>query len=778
MNRSPDDEDEEREDAEAESVEPEEELEVNGYRLVSELTRGGQAAVFLAIQKSTGRKVALKLMFGGRLASELERQRMDQEVRILAALDHPNIVSVIDRGVTPDGSPYFVMNYVDGRSFNEFIDDYHRDHGGPTQMTEVGDLLKVFKRICEAVNAAHLRGIVHRDLKPANIVIDAYGEPHILDFGLAHAALALGGTPANAPTRTGEFVGSLEWASPEQASGDAAKIDTRTDVYALGVMLYEVLTGEFPYDVFSELREVLDHIVNSRPAPPSALILAARQKEKGPRAATAPAVDARLDAIVLKALSKNREERYQTAGEMARDLGQYLEGKRPEAPPPLRRVRTYLALGGLLALAAGGLAYRYLAKESPPPATVQIALADNLYGYAVQGNEVYFIFEPVHYELARHENGRLIRLAEVAALNRVSVVGSFNAWVHDEPDWRMREVTPGRFELRMPLSRFADRSEWPFKFLVNGELWVGAPANAANREVVVADNATFNIVFINPKVRVGADTAALRAHRDRINKSWPGQGANLAVDEKQRYHFTFSHLPPGVRVTDLEPLRGLPLASLELGEAKVTDLSPLDDMATLARLYISDGAFQTITTDLMAALRRFDFNASDQAAEALFRSATNVPALTAARQLILHSARNLRSAREQPGQRPPHTHAFGGHRYAFIVYPMSWTDARDFARGMGGYLASATSDEENAWLASTFGAASLGRMLWLGGTDDGTESFWRWTNGEGWRYEHWTSPEPNNNNGREHALALKPDGWWIDADGYALNLPFVVEWND
>jgi serine/threonine protein kinase len=124
---------------------------------------------------------------------------MDQEVRILSALDHPNIVSVIDRGETADGSHYFVMNYVDGRPLNEFLDDFRRDHGPPERVADVKELLQVFKRICEAVNAAHLRGVVHRDLKPANIVIDAYGEPHILDFGLAHAAVAQGGTPAGSP---------------------------------------------------------------------------------------------------------------------------------------------------------------------------------------------------------------------------------------------------------------------------------------------------------------------------------------------------------------------------------------------------------------------------------------------------------------------------------------------------------------------------------------------------------------------------------------------------
>lgn len=788
MNQRPPDDEDERDDDEvgsdpelnaapSETTEDDEALDVNGYRLVSELARGGQAAVFLAIQKSTGRKVALKLMFHGPLASDLERRRMDQEVRILSALDHPNIVSVIDRGETADGSQYFVMSYVDGRPLNEFMDDFHRDHGRPELITDASDLLKLFKRICEAVNAAHLRGIVHRDLKPGNIVIDAYGEPHILDFGLAHAALAQGGSPEKSITRTGEFVGSLEWASPEQARGEADKIDTRTDVYALGVILYEMLTGEFPYEVFGELREVLDHIVTARPAAPSITLQAARKEAKGVPAQLPLPVDATLDAITLKALAKAREERYQTAGELARDLGHYLEGKRPApAPAPDHRRRNIL-LTILIGLLTGAAAFYIQGKVRPGLVPARVEYDQGIYGYAISGREVVFVFEPSRYEMARHEDGRLLRLNQVGEINSIAVVGSFNQWKRNADDWVMKRTGPDRFELRKPLVHFSGRAEWPYKFLINGDLWVGAPASAANREVVVTDTDTFNLLLRNPAADADGDAAIIHAYRERLNAAWPGQGANLAMDERMRYQFTFTHLPPGVRVTDLEPLRGLPLSGLDLGDTKVTDLSPLQDMTTLTRLMASDGTFQFLTTDIIAGLRRNEFAEAVQAVQTTFRPYTNVPAFNAARELTLQSVYNLQAIRERPGESMPHTHLFNGHRYAFIVYPMSWSDAHHFAAAVGGYLATATSSEENKWLADTFGTAALGRKLWLGGTDEGTESFWRWTNGEGWRFEHWNSPEPNNNGGSEHALALKPDGWWIDANGYDLNLPFVVEWD-
>lgn len=755
------------------SGQPEEpELEVNGYRLLRELQRGGQAAIFLAIQKSTGRRVALKLIFSGPYASELERARMDQEVRILAALDHPNIVSVVDRGETADGSQYFVMNYVDGRMLNEFLDDFRRDRGDGLRASDIAELLKLFRRICDAINAAHLRGIVHRDLKPANIVIDAYGEPHILDFGLAHTAVAPAGDPAADSTRLGEFVGSLEWASPEQASGDASKIDTRTDVYALGVMLYEMVTGEFPYDVFDELRNVLDHIVATRPIPPSKAL--ARNK----KASSSKEVlcDAALDKIILKALSKAREDRFQNAGVLARAVGEYLDT--PRAAPPPRRLPMVLAAAGAVALAAlVGMATWHFRQSDKDPSAIRVAYNEGIYGYAIDGNDVVFIFEPTRYPLSRNEDGSLVEVSGIESITHVQIAGSFNEWKKDRADWRMRRISPNRFELRKNLGLFKARSEWPFKFFVNGEYWIGAPGTAANREVVVADTATFNIVLMNPRVGSDAQRRAIRGYRNTIESAWPGQGANFVLDESNRYHFTFTHLAPGQRMTDLEPLRGLPIDTLDIGQTKVTDISPLAEMTTLTDLIISDGTFSVIMMPVMEAINSNDIDRAEAALHEVFDRMKGAPAFANALDRLSNSLANLRSLREQPDQPVPHPAIFRGHRYAFIITPMNWHDAQHYAVQCGGDLVAVSSKEENAWLVETFTMRTLGRTIWLGGSDDGSESFWRWTSGDKWRFENWARPEPNNEGGTENALAMRPDGWWMDVNGHSLSLPFVIKWS-
>jgi WD40 repeat protein/predicted Ser/Thr protein kinase len=279
-----------------------------GYDLKAEVHRGGQGVVYRAVQKATRRDVAIKVMREGPFAGPSDRARFEREVRILGRLKHPNIVTIHESGQS-GGTFFFVMDYIDGEPL---------DAWAAAQSPPIRQALEVFAKVCEAVNAAHLQGIIHRDLKPTNIRVGADGEPHVLDFGLAKVDPGRSDADSlpQAMTITGQFVGSLPWASPEQIQGVPANMDLRTDVYSLGLILYHLLTGRFPYDVIGSMHEVMDNILKVEPIRP-------RSFHRD--------IDDELETIVLKCLSKGRERRYQTAGELARDIRHYLAGEPIEA---------------------------------------------------------------------------------------------------------------------------------------------------------------------------------------------------------------------------------------------------------------------------------------------------------------------------------------------------------------------------------------------------------------------------------------------------------------
>ncbi|MCG3126072.1 MAG: Serine/threonine-protein kinase PknD [Phycisphaerae bacterium] len=312
-----------------------------GYEIQREIHRGAQGTVYRAVQKSTGRRVALKLLHDHAFGGLLDRARFEREMQVLAALQHPNIVAIHDGG-NHNGRFFLVMDYVAGQPLDAYLASRSRS---------IRETLELFIAICEAVNAAHVRGVIHRDLKPANVRVDEGGRPFVLDFGLAKLdascqlaaasgssgamRLAVGvstdsqkhapaestvpaesGDRRMAATATGQFLGSLPWAAPEQAAGSPTQIDTRTDVYSLGVMLYQILTGRFPYPVAGPMRRTLDSILHAPPTPPRGL---------------RPGLDDELETIMLKCLSKERERRYQTAGELSQDLRRYLADEPIEA---------------------------------------------------------------------------------------------------------------------------------------------------------------------------------------------------------------------------------------------------------------------------------------------------------------------------------------------------------------------------------------------------------------------------------------------------------------
>ena len=312
----------------ANGPEPDYRLDIPGYTIVREIHRGGQGVVYQAVQHSTKQDVAIKVMKQGPFATLADRVRFDREIETLGRLNHPHIVAVHDAG-TAAGFHYFVMNYVDGRALDEMANWSPRrldssqvadslDTCPPSPNLPLGELITLFCKICDAVHDAHLRGIIHRDMKPSNIRVDRAGEPFVLDFGLAKSAEA---QADSIMTQTGQFVGSLPWASPEQVEGASTKVDLRTDVYSLGAILYQLLTGRLPFDVGTNLRRSMDDILHREPPHPGAIAAAAGRA----------AINDELETIVLKCLSKERERRYQSAGDLARDLRRFLIGEPIEA---------------------------------------------------------------------------------------------------------------------------------------------------------------------------------------------------------------------------------------------------------------------------------------------------------------------------------------------------------------------------------------------------------------------------------------------------------------
>ena len=341
---------------------------IGPYHLLERIGQGGMGEVWLAEQKHpVRRRVALKLIKAGMNTREIVT-RFESERQALALMDHPAIAKVFDAGSTPQGMPYVVMEYVAGVPITEYCDK-HR--------LAMNERLELFVQVCSGVQHAHQKAIIHRDLKPSNILVtqvDGKPVPKIIDFGVAKA-ISQRLTAETMFTHAGALIGTPEYMSPEQANSGSEDIDTRSDVYSLGVVLYELLVGALPLDL-TEIRdqaffELLRRIrEEDAPRPSTKLRTSSEHSSVAARnRGTEPAeldkqLKGDLDSIALKALEKERSRRYSSPSDLAGDIERYLHNEPVLAVPPslayrsgkfVRRHRLAVAASAIVALAVFGL---------------------------------------------------------------------------------------------------------------------------------------------------------------------------------------------------------------------------------------------------------------------------------------------------------------------------------------------------------------------------------------------------------------------------------------
>jgi eukaryotic-like serine/threonine-protein kinase len=318
---------------------------IGSYHLIQQIGQGGMGEVWLAEQKQpVRRRVAIKLIKAGMDTREVVA-RFESERQALALMDHPAIAKIFDGGSTPQGRPYFVMEYVTGLP----ITDYCDQHKLPVRQR-----LELFMAVCDGVQHAHQKAILHRDLKPSNILVgevDGKPAPRIIDFGVAKAT-AQRLTADTMFTRLGTIVGTPGYMSPEQADSAGADVDTRTDVYSLGVVLYELLVGALPLDFSKTTPDEFARRLRDEDAPrPSTRMRTTREHSSVAarnRGGDGPTLTRQLrgdlDAIALKALEKDRARRYATPSEFAADIGRYLRNEPVQARPAgaAYRARKYI----------------------------------------------------------------------------------------------------------------------------------------------------------------------------------------------------------------------------------------------------------------------------------------------------------------------------------------------------------------------------------------------------------------------------------------------------
>jgi len=516
------------------------------YEILTEIARGGMGIVYRAKEKEgDGRVVALKVLKDGVTASDKQVRRFKRETEAVVKLKHPSIVPIFDVGCE-NGRHYFTMAFVDGLPVDELI------RRGPV---EVDKALQIAEETARGIHHAHERGVIHRDIKPANILLDRSGKPHITDFGLAKNV-----DRVSAMTKTGAAVGTPFYMPPEQAKGDSKHIDHRVDVYAIGVVLYEMLTSELPFDGETTL-EVYHKILQDEVPLPSRLNAA---------------VDAEVDTIVGKCLAKEKSERYESALALADDIRRKLDGRKIEARPPgaisvaAKRVRRIgpsaaMILGAvaLAALVAGGVIYVKKSNEEKAQAQALTQAVDAEWA-EVQRR----LREPARRaesELlvaqARLKEGRTADAAQ-AADRGIALLSDPRSWLQGERAVRHEERNGPR---AAALLAQVEATELP---AVLGELWV-----LKGRALAVAGDREGALVAFDRAIQ--SDPARAEGHIER--------GRTLsALGRVRDAEASFGRAADARRAaresaSEALLLRGLARAALGLSEEAIADFALVEE---------------------------------------------------------------------------------------------------------------------------------------------------------------------------------------------------------
>jgi serine/threonine protein kinase len=584
------------------------------YVIEGEIARGGMGAVLRAVDTDLRRAVAVKYMLDQK--DPKKKARFVEEAQINAQLEHPNIVPVYDLRIDPQGRPYLMMKLVKGRDLKQVLDQLRQDPRQAEKEWTLGRLLNILVNICNGLAFAHSHGVIHRDLKPANIMLGDFGEVYVMDWGLAkvlkgdipvavpvtHADQFAafmgesGGTSSRSSkvitsrepdadlTQEGVIVGTPVYMPPEQASGNLHAIDQRSDVYALGAILYEMLTLQPPVDQEGGFTAILMRVVQGEIVAPD---------QRAPQRARDGRIPRELAAIAMKALAKDPGRRYPNVGELRADIERYQEGRSVSARPDTRKEMLWKFVKRNKGLSAGLLM------------TLLVLLASLVFiGKSwLKANDALQRMREA--EAARQRQGRdsvpsLVRAARLLTSEKQfgdALTQLDAALGYDDQDADAHLL---RGQLLIGEQRYEEASRDLTACLRTrpgdnearklDKLCEGARADRRDKLLALAEELDRQKLFtISTRVTQQAEALQgprnelLALYRKRVEAAWPGLGGALAVND-DGVHLNFDSQRE--RVRDLTPLAGMKLTTLNLNRCElITDLTPLEGMP-LKTLYL------------------------------------------------------------------------------------------------------------------------------------------------------------------------------------------------